>query len=81
MVRWSGLRRRNHETAPPNPFVFLLHSLPLTVAIVTVSLTVLSNMLTPHSAETSKEVIQQRAQAAEKPEGSPQSSTRWMRLA
>lgn len=48
--------------------IFLPHSLPLTIAIITVSFTVRSNMLRPHSAETSKAVIQQRAQAAEKVE-------------
>lgn len=53
----------------------------LTPAINTVALSVLSTMLRPHSAETSEEVIQQRAYAAGKPERLPQAPARWMRLA
>lgn len=65
-MRWGGEIVRVEEEKPrssptPNPSVFLPHSLPLTVAIVTVSLIVLSNMLRPHSAETSEEVIQPKA--------------------
>lgn len=74
-MRWSGSRRRNQEAAPYFPF-FLLLSLPMTIATVTVSLIVLSNLLRSHRVETSGEVIQQRAQAAEKPEGPPQPSAR-----
>lgn len=86
MRRWDGEMVRVEEEKTrnrpplPQPLCFSV-TLLLTVAMATVSLTILSNILRPHSAETSEEVIQQRAQAAEKPEGPPQSSTRWMRLA
>lgn len=54
MVKIEEEKPRNSPPASP---VFLPHSLPLTVAIVTVSLTALSSVLRPHSAESSEEVI------------------------
>ena len=56
-------------------------TLSLTIATHTVSRMVLSNMLRTHCAQISGDVVQQRTQAAEKPEGLSQFPARWMKLA